>query len=134
MHRSCHIAGYPTETDEEFKKTYDLLEKLRIPIINITKFFARLGTSAKNLKPLANSISKTRTSALVKLQKRVISNSEWLGWKGKIIIEEKGKNDSWIGRNDYYRQVIVKGNFTLGEVIDIKVFNVEQFYLDGEIM
>ncbi len=128
------IAGFPTETDDDFNETYNLLRKLKIPVINITKFFARPGTIAKKLKPLANSVAKNRTSALAKLQKEIISNSEWLGWKGRIIIDEKGKNDSWVGRNDYYKPVVVRGDFTLGEVLEVKVFNVEQFYLEGEII
>jgi len=60
-------------------------------------------------------------------------NLKWINWKGKILIDEKGKYDSWIGRNDFYKPVVVKGDFSLGDEIDVKITNATSFDLRGEI-
>ena len=37
------------------------------------------------------------------------------------LIDEKGKDDSWIGRNFAYKQIIVKGDYKLGQKVKVKV-------------
>ena len=59
------------------------------------------------------------------------SNKKWIGWQGKILIDEKGRNDSWIGRNEFYKPVIVKGNFKLGDEVGVKINEATTFDLRG---
>jgi MiaB-like tRNA modifying enzyme len=44
------IVGYPTETDEDFKKTLGAISKVKPNILNISKFWAHEGTEANKLK------------------------------------------------------------------------------------
>ena len=60
------------------------------------------------------------------------NNKKWLNWRGKILIDEKGTNDSWIGRNYCYKPVVVKGDFKLGDEVEVKITNVTEFDLRGE--
>ena len=60
------------------------------------------------------------------------NNKKWLGWEGKILIDEKGKYDSWMGRNNCYKPVVVKGDFKLGEEVNVKIFDATSFDLRGE--
>ncbi len=63
------IVGYPTETEEDFKKSIDLIKKIKPEVLNISKFGARPGTQAAKLKPLKSQIVKERSILLTKIKK-----------------------------------------------------------------
>jgi len=50
-----------------------------------------------------------------------MQNEKWLNWHGEILIDEKGKDNTFIGRNFAYKPVIIEGNHKLGERINVKV-------------
>ncbi len=126
------ICGFPDESDAEFKKTSELLEKLKIPVVNITKFCPRKGTPAFRMPKLNTKIVKKRSKQLAELQTKVIDNKEWLGWSGMIIIDEIGKDNSAVGRNDFYKPVVVKNSkLKLGSAVEVKVNNTKQHYLEA---
>lgn len=129
------IAGFPSETEEEFSETYTLLEKLRFPVVNITKFYPRGGTPAKRWKVLPNSVAKRRSTALASLQKSLFANDDWLCWKGKIVIDEMGKAGSVVGRNEYYKPVVVKNSkLALGSVVRVRIIRSYQHYLEAVLV
>jgi threonylcarbamoyladenosine tRNA methylthiotransferase CDKAL1 len=138
------ICGFPTETDEDFEKTCELLQELRIPVVNITKYSTRPGTPAAKMKKISTKVVKKRVKQLNEMQKKLIDNKEWLGWEGNIIIDEIGKKigdeSSFVGRNDYYRPVVVKqesketgksesNKLKIGALISVKVYAARQNYL-----
>jgi threonylcarbamoyladenosine tRNA methylthiotransferase CDKAL1 len=126
------ICGFPGESDADFEATCKLLEKFRIPVVNITKFCPRPGTPAARMKRLSTRIVKARTKMVVELQKKIINNKEWLGWTGDIIIDEIGKNNSFVGRNEYYKPVVVKAaGLKIGDVLKVRVIRVMQHYLEA---
>jgi threonylcarbamoyladenosine tRNA methylthiotransferase CDKAL1 len=62
------IVGYPTETEEDFLETKDLLEELKLNVVNLSKFTARPKTFAtKNLKPLTSEEVKRRCLVIAKI-------------------------------------------------------------------
>jgi threonylcarbamoyladenosine tRNA methylthiotransferase CDKAL1 len=129
------ICGFPDESDADFKKTCELLEKLRVPVVNITKFCPRKGTPAFRLPKLNTKIVKKRSKQLAELQAKVIDNKEWLGWSGMIIIDEIGKDNSAVGRNDFYKPVVVKNSkLKLGSMAKVKVNNTKQHYLEANLV
>ncbi len=125
------ICGFPGESEQDFKQTYDLVEELRIPVLNITKFSPRPGTKAALMKHIDTNLVKARSKALTELHTRIsknINKQEWLGWQGRIIIDEKGKDDSWIGRNNFYKPIVIKKNsgnqsLQLGETVKVRVYD-----------
>jgi len=56
-------------------------------------------------------------------------NKKWIGWQGKIVISEIGKNNTLVGRNFAYRPVIVKGKFDLGDEVEVKIKDVTAYDL-----
>ncbi|HJX05578.1 MAG TPA: tRNA (N(6)-L-threonylcarbamoyladenosine(37)-C(2))-methylthiotransferase [Candidatus Nanoarchaeia archaeon] len=143
------ICGFPGETEEDFEKTCKLLDELRIPVVNITKFCPRQGTPAARMKRISTRVVKVRTKKIVELQKKIIDNKnsenfwgekssgishnhEWLGWEGEIIIDEIGKENSFVGRNEYYKPVVVKASgLKLGDVLKVRVIRAMQHYLEA---
>lgn len=130
------IVGYPTETDEDFEKTIELIKETKPSILNISKFWPRPGTYASKLKPLDGSIVKERSKRLTELFKKISYNNnlKYKNWSGKILIDEIGKikkteekekmqekqkekttekeqketEKTVVGRNIYYKPIVIK--------------------------
>jgi len=125
------IVGFPTETELQFQDSLHLIQEIKPDILNIARFSARPNTQASRMKQLPGNIKKERSRALTELFTSIAlkQNQKWIGWHGKVIIDQVGKNDTWVGRNFAYKPVIVKGNFNLGDEIDVKIKDVTCFYL-----
>lgn len=134
------IVGFPGETEEAFRHTRDLVEDVRPDIVNISKFFLRPKTPAVNLKPqISPSKVKQRSTCLASLTRNIAfeRNSNWNGWNGRILVDEIGKSMSVIGRNFAYKPIVVKNNngqSLLGQFVSVKVVDVFQSHLFGEIV
>jgi len=123
------IVGYPTETEDDFQKTIDLLKKIKPDVTNVSKFEARPGTPAAKLKPLPSQVIKERSRRISELVREISyeRNKEWLGWKGKVLVDEAGK-----GRNYAYKQVVV--NAPLGSEVKVRIVGITHTSLIGKII
>jgi tRNA-2-methylthio-N6-dimethylallyladenosine synthase len=63
-------------------------------------------------------------------------NKQWLGWKGKALMDEIGKvSGSLVGRNIAYKPIAIQGaSHLLGKTINVKVVKAFPTYLSGEIL
>ncbi len=131
------IVGFPSETNGQFEDTVNALKKIEPEVLNLSRFAAREGTVASKMKQLATNTLKERSRIVAALHREISyrKNRKWLGWKGKILIDEKGKNDSWIGRNYCYKPVIVNEKiFKLGDEINVEITDCAEFDLRGKCM
>jgi len=128
------IVGFPSETEAQFEDSMNIIKKIKPDVLNLSRYAAREGTIAAKMKQLPTNTLKHRSRAMTDLYRKIAleNNKKWIGWKGRALIDEKGKNDSWIGRNYCYKPVIVKGNFNLGDEIDVKITDATSFDLRGE--
>lgn len=128
------IVGFPTETEGQFEDSMKLLRKIKPDVLNLSRYAAREGTIAAKMKQHSTNELKRRSRLMTVLHRNIAyeNNRKWIGWKGKILIDEQGKYDSWIGRNDYYKPVVVKGNLKLGDEINIRITDTTSFGLRGE--
>ena len=127
------IAGFPSETEEQFEDSLNVIKKIKVDVLNLSRYAAREGTIAAKMKQISTNTLKQRSRIMAKTFSEIAfeNNRKWINWQGKILIDEKGKNDSWIGRNYCYKPVIVKGDFKLGDEIDVKIFDATRFDLRG---
>ncbi|MDH5448401.1 MAG: tRNA (N(6)-L-threonylcarbamoyladenosine(37)-C(2))-methylthiotransferase [Candidatus Bathyarchaeota archaeon] len=134
------IVGFPGETEEAFRHTRELIEDVRPDIVNISKFFARPKTLAASLKPrVPPSKVNQRSACLAGLVHQVAfeRNNDWGGWSGRILVDEIGKPGSVVGRNFAYKPIVLKngdGQSLLGRFVSVKVIDVFQSHLLGEIL
>ena len=129
------ITGFPSETDEQFKDSLTLIDDIKPDVLNISRFNARPGTDAfKMEEQIKGEVPKDRSRKLTSNFEWIAfrKNKKWDNWKGTILINEKGKNNTFVGRNSSYKPVVVKGNFKLGEKIQVKIVNTTKHYLVGE--
>jgi threonylcarbamoyladenosine tRNA methylthiotransferase CDKAL1 len=131
------ICGFPGETAEAFEHTKKLIVEVEPDIVNVSKFFSRPGTPAEKLVPLPPEEVNRRSRELAELSRRISfeKNRAWIGWEGTVLFDEKGKGESWMGRNFAYKPVVVKGNeCLLGRFVQVRVVNAFSTYLEAVIV
>ncbi len=126
------IVGYPTESEEAFERSMELIEEIRPNIVNITRFSPRPFTDAYELKPITQRIVKERSRRMTELVSRITKElgSEYIGKRKRILITEHGKNGTLSGRTDEYLPVIVKDG-RIGDFVDVEIRGVGVGYLIG---
>lgn len=133
------IVGFPGETEEAFENTMRLISEIKPDIVNISKFFARPNTKAEKMNgQVPQSLKKQRSAKIAALARQLSleKNKEWIGWEGKVLIDEKGKEEgTFVGRNFAYKPIVVQGNNNLmGKIVNVRVSGAFQSHLMGEIL
>jgi threonylcarbamoyladenosine tRNA methylthiotransferase CDKAL1 len=134
------ICGFPAETKEAFNNTLRLIYDVKSDVVNVSKFFSRPGTKAASITDgMVGQVEiKRRSGEMAKLAKALSleRNRRWKGWKGTVLIDEKGKvPGSWVGRNFAYKPIAVKSIVDLlGKTLIVKVKESFGTYLVGEIV
>ena len=131
------IVGFPTETDEQFKNTVDLLNKIKSDIVNITRYSARPYTKAKTLEGrVKTEIVKERSRILTEFCSKVSkeNNQRHIGKNYKVLITEKGKKNTFVGRAENYKPVVIKEKVRFGDFYEVKITNAETTYLVGNLI
>ncbi len=123
------IVGFPSEKNNDFQKTLDLIKEVKPDIVNISKFGPRPGTEASKMEQLPRETINDRTKRLVGLVERIKldGNQKWLNWMGEVLIDEVGRKGGVISRNFAYKPVLTKGE--LGTFKKIKIKSVQSSYL-----
>ncbi|MBS3136839.1 tRNA (N(6)-L-threonylcarbamoyladenosine(37)-C(2))-methylthiotransferase [Candidatus Woesearchaeota archaeon] len=132
------ICGFPYETDEQFNETLDVVKQLQFDVINISRYSARPKTLAAAFPQHNGRIIAGRSKRLTQLFESLLPsiNQKWIGWQGIIIIDDYGKKgtQTMLGRNYTYKQVVVKGDFKLGEMPKVKIVKVDEYSLYGDVL
>ena len=129
------IVGFPGETEEQFKNTLKVIKRLDCDFVNISRYAMRPGTPAQAFQQIPTDVMKERTRVMTNLVQNysLVKNKEWIGWKGDILISERGKREGqWIGRNFAYKQVIInKSGNLLGRFVRVKIIDAVPTALVG---
>ncbi len=126
------ITGFPTETDKDFEQTIKLIEETQTEVVNVSRFVARPNTPAAKLTQLAGNVAKERTKKMAELCKQVseLQLKKLEGWKGKVLIDEKGKDNTMIARNENYVPIILEG--TVGEFCEAEIVKAKEYHCVGK--
>ncbi len=131
------ICGFPGESKEAFKSTIELIKEVKPDIVNVSRFFPRPHTLAESMSQLPVEEIKSRSRHLSEITKEISyqKNKVWLNWEGKILIDEKGKDDTWIGRNFAYKPVVIKSwENLIGKFVYTRVNEAFPTYLKAEVL
>jgi len=131
------MVGYPTETEDHYWGTLEVVRKTTPDFINISSFWARPDMPAADLEELPEEVVQHRSKVLTDIFHNAskLQNERWLDWQGEILIDEKSKEErQWMGRNDSYKQIIVDGEFKLGDKIKVQIVKAERFDLRGRVV
>ena len=132
---SDFIIGYPGETEKDFEKTVNLIEKIKF--INSFSFIfsPRPGTRASKLEMIDKDISKER---LRFIQNKLFNNQIEINQSMEnniidVLVENKmEKQNKLFGRNKYISSVIFDGSANqVGKIVKVKIQNSNQNTLFG---
>ncbi len=133
------ICGFTGETDEDHRKTLDLIADIQPDMVNVTRFSYRPGTEISRKGEMPDRIRKERSREIIKfsysqmLQKRT-SLAKNLNDGNKptfVIITEKIREGSVMGRTDTYQGVVINGDFEIGTIIPVKITGATTHYMTG---
>lgn len=130
------ICGFPGESEQAFERSMKLVEEVKPDVLNISKFFPRPGTPAEDMDQLSRQKIKERSRKMTVLSIRIREerNRAWLGWRGELIIDERGRDGSWVGRNFAYKPIVVKSKEKLlGKFLRVHVKKASSTYLMAEL-
>ncbi|UCE38065.1 MAG: tRNA (N(6)-L-threonylcarbamoyladenosine(37)-C(2))-methylthiotransferase [Thermoplasmata archaeon] len=131
------IVGFPGETDDDFTKTVQLVEKLKPNILNITRFSPRPKTIAMEMDhQIPSRIAKDRSRAITKIHSDISRNINegFVGKREQILVTEPGKNKTMMGRTDSYLPVVVEDDVALSNFFEIEIIEARDTYLMGRIL
>jgi len=131
------IVGYPTETNEDFNLTLNLLKEIKPDVTNISKYNHRPGTKASNLKLLPSNIVVERSKILSTLSSKITleKNLSFIGKIESILVSDQSSKGSYIGRTINYKRVLVSSEKNLlGLKVDAKISSACERYLVGELI
>ena len=109
------IVGFPGETEEEFKQTYQFLKEIKFYKMHVFKYSPREGTpAAKMPKQVDGNVKEKRSQKLIALsnQNQDTYNKKYLNKPVEVLIEEK-KENIWSGYTKNYIKVCVASNLNL---------------------
>lgn len=122
------IVGFPGETEEDHKKTLQLMDTVKYSFGYMFKYSERPGTLAhRKLKDdVEESTKKRRLNEIVELQQKhsLIRTKEFLNKTVEVLIEKTSKKSKlhWSGRNSENTVVVFpKEHYKVGDFVNVKI-------------
>ena len=128
------IVGFPSETEEDFQKTITLLDETKPDVVNLSKYSARPGTDAAELKQIDAAEIKRRSKVIFNQINKISlkSNEKWIGWKGKVLFDENTE-DGIKGRNYAYKPISIEEEVNIGQSHIVEITKATRKRLIGKI-
>ncbi len=131
------ITGFPSETQEEFEKTYKYLKEINLYEMHIFPFSRRSGTKAYDMEnQLDNKTKHERSEILINLARHNKAEFEKnMIDKIQSVLFEQKIGDYYEGHTKNYVKIYVKSDKNLsGNILNIHIKKLEDEKLIGEIV
>ena len=132
------IVGFPGETEEDFQKTLDVVNKVKYDLAYTFIFSPREGTPAAKMKDDTSLEEKKKRLARLNelINKYALESSK--KYKNKIvdvlIISESDKDGKYMGYTDNMKLVNVEcGSECLGKIVPVRITDTKTWSLDGKV-
>jgi len=112
------IAGFPTETEESFQRSLDLIEECGLTHLHVFPFSARPGTPAARMPQLSRQIVKERARRLrargaIALRRHLDAE---VGAIRRVLTESREQ-----GRTEQFTQVLLATPGAPGAILDVRI-------------
>ena len=129
------IVGFPGETEEEFKETYEYLKKIRFTKLHVFKYSPRKGTVAAKMKnQIDSAVKEKRSHKLIELSNEceIEFLDRYIGKKVKVLFEKQdGKYIK--GHTTNYLVVKIKEEKLENQIKEVKIVSRDELELIGEM-
>lgn len=129
------IVGFPTESDEEYSKTVNLVKETLPDIVNVSKFAPRPGTVAAGMEQLAGHVLKSRSTKLSSICRAISlqNNSKLIGTSDIAYFSEIGSKGNFVGRLSNYKPVVIEKDLR-GQFAKVEVKDAFVQWLDAKLV
>jgi tRNA-2-methylthio-N6-dimethylallyladenosine synthase len=131
------IVGFPSESEEQFQRTVDLLSELRFDTVHVAGYSPRAGTIAT--RELADDIpvaeKRRRLKIIEQLQEGIATgiNARLMGQSVEILVEGKTRG-KWRGRTRSDKLVFFSDSGDrLGQLASIRIEKTSPWSLQGKL-
>ena len=125
------IAGFPTETEDMFQRTVDLVDEAGLTNLHVFRFSARPGTPAARMPQIAKDVAKDRAARLrhkgeAAVRKRMHS---LLSSEQSMLVERRG-----MGRSECFTPISFDGDVPPASFVRCRVTGLVGNELEGELV
>lgn len=134
------IVGFPTETEQDFLDTLDIVNKVKFDSAFTFKYSPREGTIAYNFDDdISDEIKGERLKRLIDIQQQISfeSNNKLIGTIQTALIESYSKKSEkeFQGRLDNNKVTVFPGNGNfIGDLVNVKITKATSATLIGELI
>lgn len=129
------IAGYPTETEQDFEDTYQFIKKVKLAGLHVFSYSPRPGTPAVALKQLPHEEIKRRSDALRALDKelRVAFAASLVGTEQDVFVEEH-KDGCPHGITSNFQPVVLETQAPVHGLVRVRIIRAEGPLCVGQVL
>ena len=115
------IAGFPTENDEMFANTQDMMAQTGMVYNHVFSYSQRDGTPAARMPQVDYNIRKTRTKQLIDQTNKQLNYflQTMIGTTQKVLCEYGNT-----GRCENFAPVKIVGEYTQGQIVEYKILGI----------
>ncbi len=132
------IVGFPGETEEDFKTTFDFIHSLPISYLHVFTYSERLNTLATTLpNAVPMHIRKQRNQMLRNLSSKLMHHfrNQFENTIRKVLFESENKNGMMEGYSDNYLRISLPFDENkINQIVDVKIQEQQLLSLQNEVM
>ncbi|MCC0660167.1 tRNA (N(6)-L-threonylcarbamoyladenosine(37)-C(2))-methylthiotransferase MtaB [Clostridioides sp. ZZV14-6154] len=132
------IVGFPGETNEEFKQTYEFLKDIELSQMHIFKYSPRKGTPAATMEnQIDPQIKHFRSEQLLNLSKENFNKfaTKFIGSELDVLFEQNIEGNKFEGLTSNYIRVVVESDKNIqGQILKVKINDVKNEYVEGILL
>tara|TARA_Y100001934_G_scaffold41797_1_gene50229 strand:- start:53595 stop:54854 length:1260 start_codon:yes stop_codon:yes gene_type:complete len=117
------IAGFPTETDNMFRKSLTLIEDCGLTWLHVFPYSERSGTPAAKMPPIDKTVRKARAASLRDAGAGAVRNylESRIGQIEEVLIEKSN-----FGRTAHFAPIHVSGDIMPGKIVMARVTSIDK--------
>ncbi|MBF0491039.1 MAG: TRAM domain-containing protein, partial [Candidatus Omnitrophica bacterium] len=136
------IVGFPTETDEEFEDTVDVMRKVQFDQAFMFKYSERKGTIASKKFPddISEETKSLRVTKLVNMQKDIVyeRNKSFVGKVCNVLVEpaigDKSPQNTVARTDGNHLVIIADASYPIGSIVKVKVIDATPHVLRAVVV
>lgn len=112
------IAGFPTESDDAFARSADLIDEASLAFVHVFPYSPRPGTPAARMPQLPVELRRSRAAELRHRAETALDRflGSRIGSDARILVEQQG-----LGRDETYAPVILPANMEKGSIVTARI-------------
>jgi len=131
------IVGHPGEDEKAFENTLKIMKEIEFDRIHLAIYSLRPHTLSASMPQIPSSIRKARMRKALEVMEKIAfkKHSKYVGKVVNVLITEKGKDNTLVGRTiNYYPVVLPSNGLTKGIWVKAKIVSNTFYDLRGKVV